>query len=426
MIHGIALGSNLGDRLQHLQRGVQEILHRVPGSRLLAAAPIYETDPVDCPEGSLSFYNSVIELESEHTAHELHRVLQGIEEAFGRPINHAWHEPRSLDLDVLYSDAQVINDATLNIPHPRLHLRRFVLQPLADIRPGLVLPNQTRTVKDLLLALNDDASTVRQLPGASLIESKPSMLTSLNDLRTRKQQGQKLAVLTAYDYPTARLLDEAGIDLLLVGDSLGMVVLGLPDTTEVTMADMLHHTRAVVRAKTRAPVISDLPAHSYDTPDHAVHNAQLLIEAGAQAVKLEGGVSVLPQIRAIIAAGIPFVGHIGMLPQSVREEGGYKKKGRTPEGAALLMADAIALDEAGACAVVLESMMPDIAKAITQRVKTSTIGIGAGPDCDGQVLVTPDLIGSFPWFRPPFAKVRADVAGETLRAVREYVSEVQK
>lgn len=247
------------------------------------------------------------------------------------------------------------------------------------------------------------------------------MLTSLSELSARKQHGPKLAVLTAYDYPMARLLDEAGVDLLLVGDSLGMVVLGLPDTTGVTMADMLHHLRAVARAKPRAPIIGDLPAHSYETPEDAVANARLLMEAGASAVKLEGGVRVIEQVRAIVAEGIPFVGHIGMLPQHVIEEGGYKKKGRTPEGASALMADALALDEAGACALVLESMMPDVARQITASVRMSTIGIGAGLDCDGQVLVTPDLIGSFPWFRPPFAKARADVAGEVLRAVREYV-----
>jgi 3-methyl-2-oxobutanoate hydroxymethyltransferase len=191
------------------------------------------------------------------------------------------------------------------------------------------------------------------------------------------------------------------------------------------MEDMLHHTRAVCRARTRAPIIADLPFRSYTSPRAAVRNAKLLMEAGASAVKLEGGIAMLPQVKAIIAAGIPFVGHIGMLPQSVREEGGYKKKGKTAEGAALLMADALALDEAGACACVLESMVPEVAAEITQRVKMSTIGIGAGKSCDGQVLVTPDLIGSFPWFRPPFAKARADVAGETLRAVREYVAEVR-
>lgn len=251
------------------------------------------------------------------------------------------------------------------------------------------------------------------------------MVTSLSELAQLKQRGQKLAVLTAYDYPTARLLDEAGVDLILVGDSLGMVVLGLPDTTGVTMADMLHHLKAVRRGVKRAPVIADLPFHSYDTPEAAVANARLLMEAGADAVKLEGGRSMIEQVRAIRAAGIPFVGHIGMLPQSVREEGGYKKKGRTDEGAAILLDDALALDEAGACAAVLESIVPEVASRITASVKMTTIGIGAGTQCDAQVLVTPDLIGSFPWFRPPFAKARADVASETLRAVREYLAEVR-
>ena len=251
------------------------------------------------------------------------------------------------------------------------------------------------------------------------------MHSVIDTLKGRKKGGPAVAVLTAYDYPTARLLDEAGVDLLLVGDSLGMVVLGLPDTTGVTMADMLHHTRAVARAKTRVPVISDLPYHAYDAPGEALKNARLLVAAGADAVKLEGGVAMIPQVRAIVEEGIPFVGHIGMLPQSVVEEGGYKKKGRTEEGARLLMEDAIALDEAGAFAIVLESMVPEVAAAITQRVAACTIGIGAGKGTDGQVLVTPDLIGSFPWFRPPFAKPHADVAAETLRAVREYVAEVQ-
>jgi 3-methyl-2-oxobutanoate hydroxymethyltransferase len=251
-----------------------------------------------------------------------------------------------------------------------------------------------------------------------------SMLTSLSELPRRKASGPKLAVLTAYDYPTARMLDDAGVDLMLVGDSLGMVVLGLPDTTGVTMDMMLHHTAAVCRGVKRAPVIADLPFASYRTPEEALRNAERLMAVGASAVKLEGGVSMIPQIRAIIAAGIPFVGHIGMLPQSVKEEGGYKKKGKTSEQIEHLIADAQALDAAGAVAMVLESIVPEIATQITGLVKASTIGIGAGSGTDGQVLVTPDLLGSFPWFRPPFAKPRADVAGETLRAVREYIAEV--
>lgn len=251
------------------------------------------------------------------------------------------------------------------------------------------------------------------------------MLTSLTQLFLKKQAGERVTVLTAYDYPTARLLDEAGVDLLLVGDSLGMVVLGLPDTTGVTLDMMRHHTAAVRRGVKRAPVISDLPFHTYDTPEQALANARLLMEAGADAVKLEGGVAFIPQVRAIVEAGIPFVGHIGMLPQSVVIEGGYKKKGKTPAQAEQLIADAIALDAAGAYAMVLESVVAEVATEITRQIKATTIGIGAGPGTDAQVLVTPDLIGSFPWFRPPFAKARADVASEIQRAVKEWMNDVQ-
>lgn len=244
-------------------------------------------------------------------------------------------------------------------------------------------------------------------------------------LRERKARGEKLAVLTAYDYPTARLLDEAGVDLILVGDSLGMVVLGLPDTTGVTMNAMLHHAAAVRRAVKRAPVIVDLPAQSYDMPDAALHNAQRLVAAGADAVKLEGGVSVIGSVRAITKAGIGYVGHIGMLPQSVKLEGGYKKKGRTEDGAKALLEDALALEEAGAAAIVLESIVPEAAAHITAAVRIPTIGIGAGSGCDAQVLVTHDLLGLFPWFKPPFAKAEANLAQEITRAARSFIAEVK-
>jgi len=244
-------------------------------------------------------------------------------------------------------------------------------------------------------------------------------------LTERKARGEKLAVLTAYDYPTARLLDEAGLDLLLVGDSLGMVVLGLPDTTGVTMSMMLHHATAVRRGAKRATVIVDLPLWSYATPDLAVHNAKRLVRAGADAVKLEGGASVVGQVRAITDAGIAFVGHIGMLPQSVRQEGGYKKKGKTSEDAQRLLEDAQALQDAGASAIVLESMVGEVARQITQSLEIPTIGIGAGADCDGQVLVSPDLVGGFPWFKPPFATSQANIAQEITRAARMFVKQVK-
>lgn len=245
------------------------------------------------------------------------------------------------------------------------------------------------------------------------------------DFIERKARGEKLAVLTAYDYPTARLLDEAGVDMVLVGDSLGMVVLGLPDTTGVDMAMMLHHTAAVRRAVRRAPVVADLPAHSYDVPERALHNAERLVRAGADAVKLEGGQPMISQVQAITAAGLGYVGHIGMLPQSVKLDGGYKKKGRTPEDAARLRDDALALEEAGAAAIVLESIMPEAAAEISRSLSVPTIGIGSGSGCDAQVLVIHDLIGAFPWFKPPFAISRADVAGEISRAAREFVAEVK-
>jgi 3-methyl-2-oxobutanoate hydroxymethyltransferase len=253
----------------------------------------------------------------------------------------------------------------------------------------------------------------------------PDTEARLEAFRSLKPSGRKVVMLTAADYPTGRLLDEAGVDLILVGDSLGMVTLGYPDTVDVTLADMIHHTRAVRRGVTRALVGSDLPWHTYETPKEALKNARALIAAGADAVKLEGGTAVLHQVEAIIGAGIPFIGHIGMLPQSVREEGGYKKKGKTGEEAARLLDDARALDQAGALAIVIEGTIPAVAAEITLAVQCPTIGIGAGPDCDGQILVTADLIGAFPWFRPPFAKARANAAGEVLRAVAEYSAAVR-
>lgn len=250
------------------------------------------------------------------------------------------------------------------------------------------------------------------------------MNTRLESFLTAKQRGQKIAMLTAYDYPTARLLDEAGVDVILVGDSLGMVVLGYPDTTFVTMDDMIHHTRAVVRGAQRAPVVVDLPIHSYDTPEQALTNSRRLMEAGADAVKLEGGVSHAPQIAAITGSGIPLVAHIGMLPQSVREEGGYKIKGKTEEAVQQLLDDARAVEAAGAFAVVMELVKPEASRTITAALHIPTIGIGSGADCDGQVLVIHDLAGLFPWFTPKFAKPLASAGVAIREAAAAYVERV--
>jgi len=236
-------------------------------------------------------------------------------------------------------------------------------------------------------------------------------------IRDMKRRGEKIAALTAYDYPLTKMLDEAGIPFIHVGDTLGMVVLGYPDTTLVTMADMEHHVRAVARAKPQALIAADLPFGSYDTVADAVANAGRLVAAGAEAVKAEGGRAILPQVQAIIAAGIPYCGHLGMLPQHVREEGGYHIKGRTETEREALLADAQALAVAGAFAVVLEIVTPPVAKELTAQLDIPTIGIGSGPDCDGQILVTFDLVGLFPWFTPRFVKPRTNCAGAIKEAV---------
>jgi 3-methyl-2-oxobutanoate hydroxymethyltransferase len=240
------------------------------------------------------------------------------------------------------------------------------------------------------------------------------------EIRAMKTRGVKIAALTAYDFPMARLLDECGVPLLLVGDSVGMVVLGYPDTTHVTMQEMAHHTRAVARARTSALVGADLPFKSYETPAEAVANARQLTAAGAQFVKAEGGREILPQIQAILAAGIPFCGHLGMLPQHVLEEGGYHIKGKKDAEHQALIADARALAAAGVFAIVLELVTPPVARELSGQISVPTIGIGSGPDCDGQILVTHDLTGSFPWFTPRFVKPRANCAGEIKSAVAAW------
>jgi 3-methyl-2-oxobutanoate hydroxymethyltransferase len=241
----------------------------------------------------------------------------------------------------------------------------------------------------------------------------------------RRKGGRPIAALTVYDFPTARLLDEAGADLLLVGDSLGMVVLGFPDTTHVTLDHMLHHVAAVARAKPSGLLVGDLPISTYESPEQALATARQLVAAGAEAVKLEGGVRQAEKVRAIVAAGIPVVGHLGMLPQRVLEEGGYRKKGKTPEQAEALREGARALIDAGVCAIIFESVVASTACELTASLPVPIIGIGCGEAvCDGEIAVISDVLGSFPWFVPPFAKPEADLAGITRDAARRYIDRV--
>ena len=252
----------------------------------------------------------------------------------------------------------------------------------------------------------------------------PTKIT-VDAIRAMKARGGKIAALTAYDFPVTKLLDEAGIRLILVGDSLGMVVLGYPDTTHVTMAEMEHHVRAAARAQPRALLGADLPYRSYESVGSAVKNAKRLVAAGAEFVKAEGGREILPHVRAIISAGIPYCGHLGMLPQSVLKEGGYHVKGKTEVERRTLLSDAQALADAGAFAIVLELVTPPVAAEIAARIPIPTIGIGSGDGCDGQILVTYDLIGLFPWFKPRFVKPGAECAVEIKSAVAAWTKSVR-
>ena len=244
-------------------------------------------------------------------------------------------------------------------------------------------------------------------------------------LRTMKQRGEKIAALTAYDYFTARIMDEVGVELILVGDSLGMAVLGYENTLPVTMEEMIHHTKAVARAKPNALLVADMPFMSYSTVRQALENAGRFIQAGAEAVKIEGGEAVLDQVRTVIGAGIPVLGHIGLLPQSILETGGYKVQGRTPESVERLMRDAKLLDEAGVFAMVVECVVAEVGKKITEAVRVPTIGIGAGPGCDGQILVNNDMLGQFTWFTPKHVKRYANLAEEMRKAFAAYKREVE-
>ena len=251
------------------------------------------------------------------------------------------------------------------------------------------------------------------------------MRVNINQIRDFKQKGEKFAMLTAYDYATALLVDEAGVPLILVGDSLGMVVLGYESTIPVTMDVMVHHTRAVTKGAKNALVIGDLPFMAYhlNAEQALANSARFLQEAGAQAVKLEGGVNVADKVARIVACGIPVMGHIGLTPQSINQLGGFKAQGKTVETARRLIADAQALEEAGAFAVVLETVPTELAQLITRKISIPTIGIGAGPYCDGQVQVINDILGLSD-FTPRHARQYANIGKVILQAVKQYSSDV--
>lgn len=248
------------------------------------------------------------------------------------------------------------------------------------------------------------------------------------DIIRMKQSGRAIAMLTAYDFPTARFLDDAGIDAVLVGDSANMVFYGEPNTLSITVDQMIYHTRAVARAVRRALVIADMPFMSYQvSADEALRNAgRFLKEAGAAAVKMEGGLPMVPTVRRAIDAGIPVMGHLGLVPQSIHRFGGYGVRGRSESERSFLKESAHALDEAGCFSIVLEAIPADLATEISQAIKIPTIGIGAGVGCDGQILVTNDLLGLFEDFHPKFVRRYADLAQVMRNAFARYIDDVRE
>ncbi len=265
-------------------------------------------------------------------------------------------------------------------------------------------------------------STVSVFP----VSPKPKKVTILT-FRQKKDRGEPISMLTAYDYPTALALDQAGVDAILVGDSLGMVVLGYENTLPVTMDEMLHHARAVARGAHSALLVGDMPFMSYQiSVEDAVRNAgRFLQNGGMDCVKLEGGRERLNAIGAIVAAGIPVMGHLGLTPQSLHQLGGFRTQGKTALAAKRLVEDAILLEEAGCFSLVLESVPTQLAEYISHQVSIPTIGIGAGSHCDGQVLVTHDLLGLFDRFTPRFVRKYADFYGEMQSAFADYIADVQ-
>jgi len=253
------------------------------------------------------------------------------------------------------------------------------------------------------------------------------MRTTINQIKEMKQKGEKITMLTAYDYSTAKIVDEVGIPLILVGDSLGMVILGYESTIPVTMEEMLHHTRAVVRGTKQAMVIGDMPFMTYHISiSDALYNAARFIqEGGAQAVKLEGGVTVAEKVARIVECGIPVMGHIGLTPQSRLQLGGHKIQGKTPEAVTKLLEDAQALEQAGVFAIVLETVPAPLATLVTQRIGVPTIGIGAGIGCDGQVQIINDILGLFADFVPKHTKQYTKLTDIIRTAVTEYDNEVK-
>ncbi|MBN8222140.1 MAG: 3-methyl-2-oxobutanoate hydroxymethyltransferase [Spirochaetes bacterium] len=397
----LALGSNVGDRHANLQQAIRALGAQ---TEIVKESRILETWPI-LIRAQGRFLNQGIYLVTEKQPDELLAITRAVEQQIGRK-KRIKNGPREIDIDIIWSSVGRIVSPTLRVPHPFNRAREWVRQIMQELKPD---------------AIDAETGVVWQnITGKSIM--------NVNDFVKKKAAGEKITVVTCYDYAFARLIARTSLDAILVGDSLGNVIQGNPNTLAVTVDDMIYHARMVRRGAPQAFIVVDMPFMSYQTGvADALRNAGRLIkETGADAVKLEGGENIAPQIRALVESGIPVMGHLGLTPQSVLAFGGYKVQGKSDTASAKILGDAKAIEAAGVFGLVLEMVPVALTAKISQALTVPTIGIGAGDKADGQVLVLNDLLGLDPDFAPRFVRKYADLSGQVFTALENYAADVRQ
>ncbi len=396
----IVLGTNVGDRQKNLARAIEGIAEL---GEIQQRSSVLETWPI-LIRAQGRFLNQGVRLVSELDPPRLLEALLALEMRIGRQ-KRIKNGPREIDIDIVWSSAEPLQLPQLRIPHVYNRSREWIRQIMNELKSDAV-----------------DSET-----GVGWSRIRGNAIMNIHDFTKKKQAGEKITVVTCYDHAFARLVARTSLDAILVGDSLGNVIQGQPNTLGVTVDDMIYHARAVRRGAPQAFIVVDLPFMSYQTGvEAALTNAGRIIkETGADAVKLEGGASILPQVRALSEAGIPVMGHLGFTPQSLLAFGGYKVQGKGDAAAETLLSDAMALEKAGAFAVVLEMVPAALAEKVSKACTMPTIGIGAGSATDGQVLVITDLLGMDPDFAPRFVRKYANLSGDILKALESYAADVR-
>jgi|JI8StandDraft_1071087.scaffolds.fasta_scaffold51144_2 3-methyl-2-oxobutanoate hydroxymethyltransferase len=396
----IVLGTNVGDRQANLDQAIAGIAAL---GEILQKSQVLETLPI-LIRAQGRFLNQGLRVVSRLNPPELLDALLALEARIGRQ-KRIKNGPREIDIDIVWSSAEPVNLPNLRIPHPYNRAREWIRQIMNELKSDAA-----------------DSET-----GVVWSRIRGNALMNIHDFAKKKQAGEKISVVTCYDHAFARLVARTSIDAILVGDSLGNVIQGGANTLGVTVDDMIYHARAVRRGAPQAFIVVDMPFMSYQTSvEKALENAGRIIkETGADAVKLEGGSAILPQVRALVAAGIPVMGHLGFTPQSLLAFGGYKVQGKTDAAAETLLSDAEALNSAGAFAVVLEMVPAPLAEKVSKACTMPAIGIGAGAAVDGQVLVITDLLGMDPDFAPRFVRKYANLSQDILKALEGYAADVR-